>query len=137
MRYCGHKRPGVTTLEAAFVYPGFLLLLIGLLVGAAGVFRYQEVASLAREGSRWVSVRGATYQLYTGKPAATPADVYNNVIKPEAVALDLSRLDYSVTWNPDNQQNSLVTVTITYHWLPEAFLGGINLTSTSTAQVSY
>jgi Flp pilus assembly protein TadG len=130
-------RAGVTVLEAAFIYPLFFLLMIGLLVGALGVFRYQEVASLARESARWTSVRGATYSLYTGQSAATPSDVYNNVIRPKAVALDLSRLDYSVTWKPDNRQNSLVTVTITYHWLPEAFLGGIDLTSTSTMPISY
>jgi Flp pilus assembly protein TadG len=130
-------RHGVTVLEAALVYPLFFLLMIGLLVGALGVFRYQQVASLAREAARWASVRGATYELYTGQPAATPTDVYNNVIRPRAVALDLTRLNYSVTWNPDNRQYGLVTVTITYHWLPEAFLGGIDLTSTSTMQVSY
>jgi Flp pilus assembly protein TadG len=137
MLYRTRPRAGATVLEAAFVYPVFFLLVIGLMVGALGVFRYQEVASLSREGARWAAVRGATYQLYTGNSAATAADVYDNAIRPNAVALDLSHLDHSVSWSPDNRQGGLVTVTLTYHWLPEAFLGGIDLTSTSTMQVSY
>jgi hypothetical protein len=42
-----------------------------------------------------------------------------------------------VSWNPDNQQKSMVTVTVTYQWLPEAFLGGVTLSSTSSMMVSY
>jgi Flp pilus assembly protein TadG len=131
------RRRGVTALEAAVVYPVFLLFLIGLVVGALGVFRYQEVSSLAREGARFASVRGASYQLYTGKTAATPKDVYDNVIKPGAIALDPARLDYAVTWSPDNRQGSHVTVEVSYNWVPEAFFGGVDLTSKATMPISY
>ena len=131
------RRRGATLVECAIVLPVTFFLILALLIGGMGVFRYQEVASLSREGARWAAVRGATYQLYTGNSAATAADVYDNAIRPNAVALDLSHLDHSVSWSPDNRQGGLVTVTLTYHWLPEAFLGGIDLTSTSTMQVSY
>jgi hypothetical protein len=113
------------------------LFVIGLIVGGLGVFRYQQVASLAREGARYASVRGYKYQQVTGSPAATPADVYNDVLLPGAVALDQASLGYSVTWSPDNHQGSAVNVRVTYQWIPEAFLGGITLSSTSTAVVSY
>ncbi len=123
--------------ECAIAYSSIMLLMFGLIVGGLGVFRYQEVASLAREGSRYASVHGAAYNQATGKPAATAADVYNNAILPKAVALDPSLLTYNVTWNPDNNQGSTVTVKVTYNWIPEAFLPSMYLSSTSTAVVQY
>lgn len=111
---------------------------MGLIIMALGVFRYQEVASLARESARWASVRGLQYQNATGEWAATPKDVYEKVIKPRAKLVNADTLAYTVTWNPDDKrQGAKVTVTITYHWVPEAFFGGIDLTSTSTMLVSY
>src|SRR5260370_29294594 len=108
------RRRGAVILECAIVYPITFMLVFGLIIGGLGVFRYQEVGFLAREGSRYASLHGATYQLETGKPAATASAVYNNAILPKAVALDPSKLTYSVAWNPDNKAGSTVTVTLTY-----------------------
>jgi Flp pilus assembly protein TadG len=130
-------RKGAALVEFAMVAPVFLLFVIGLVIGGLGVLRYQEVASLAREGARYASVHGKKYEGTTGDPAATPQDVYTTVIQPKAVALDPSRLSYSVTWDPDNRQGNLVSVQVSYQWLPEAFLGGMTLSSTSTVRVSY
>jgi Flp pilus assembly protein TadG len=81
------RRRGGTVVECAVIYPLTFLLIIGLMVGGFGVFRYQEVASVAREGARWASVHG--YQSVqeanggaTNPILTTPADVYNNAIKP-------------------------------------------------------
>ena len=137
MLHSPRRRRGTHALECAVVFPVIFLLLFGLLIGALGVFRYQEVASLAREGARYASVRGQEYQQVTGRPAATAADVYNNAIAPRAVILTPSQLNSSVTWNPDNRQGSTVTVTVTYQWVPEAYLGGMTLSSTSTTPISY
>ena len=137
MRIRHQPRPGATVVESALVLPAFFLFTLGLVIGALGVFRYQEVAALAREATRYASVRGAAYAQATGKPAATPTDVYKNAIEPGAISLDPSQLTYKVTWAPDNRQGSQVTVQVTYHWVPEAFLGGMDLTSTSTAIMSY
>lgn len=134
---CRCRRKGVTVLECAIILPVFFLLVIGVMVGATGVFRYQEMAALAREGARWASVRGQAYQFYTNQPAATAKDVYEQVIRPKSVALDQKKLTYSVTWEPDNRQGSRVTVRVSYEWLPEAFLGRINLSSTSSMLMSY
>jgi hypothetical protein len=95
-------------------------------------------------------VHGTQYANDTKNPAATPTDVYNQVIVPNATALDLTQMQCSVTWSPTNspyhtatvngQQVKVantVTVTITYQWVPEAFLGGITLTSTSVTVMSY
>jgi Flp pilus assembly protein TadG len=130
-------RRGITLVESALILPVFFLLVIGMIVAGLGVFRYEEVASLSREGSRWASVHGNTYAQATGNSPATAEDVYNQAILPNVVALDQSKLTYAVTWSPDNRQGSRVTVQVKYHWVPEAFLGGMDLASTSTAIVSY
>jgi Flp pilus assembly protein TadG len=138
-------RAGASAVEFAVVAPVAFLFVLALVIGGMGIFRYQELASVAREASRWASVRGAQYQQDTGQPAATAQDVYNNVIAPNAIGMDTTKLSYSVTWNADNRPyhttivnnqlvpvSNTVTVTLTYQWVPEAFFGGYTLTSTST-----
>lgn len=130
-------RRGATTVEFAIVASTVLLLLIGLIVGALGVFRYQEVARLAREGARYAAVHGATYSRVTGNPPATATDVYQNVILPRSVILTPARLSSGVTWSPDNQPGSQVTVTVQYQWLPEAYFGKMTLSSTASIPMAY
>jgi Flp pilus assembly protein TadG len=144
------KRAGATVIECAVVYPVTFLLLLGLIVGGLGMMRYQECATLAREATRWASVHGAQYARDSGTTPPTAVDIYNQVIAPRAVGLDLTRLNYSVTWNTSNspahilivngnfvEVTNTVTVQITYHWIPEAYLGGITLGSTSVMPMSY
>jgi Flp pilus assembly protein TadG len=144
-----HKRRGTTTVELAITCPIAFFLIFATIVGGLGVFRYQQVASLAREGARWASVHGSDYALETGQPAATPEDVFNTAIQPLAVALDASQLTYSVTWDSSNEPltvhsnyedplGNTVTVRVNYTWFPEMYLAGpFTLTSTSTAQMVY
>ena len=151
MRRALQRRPGATVVECAFVYPVFFLLVLGLLVGAAGIFRYSQLASLTRETARYASVHGAQYAKEMKVTAPTPADLYNNVVLAREVGFDTSQLNYSITYSTDNSpfhttldannnvipiQNT-VTVTLTYQWLPEAFLGGVTLSSTSVMPMSY
>jgi Flp pilus assembly protein TadG len=134
------RRSGATAVEAAVILPVLLIFTIGVVIGGLGIFRYQEVALLAREGSRWASVHGATYQSEAGAASpVTATDVYNNGMKPLVVALDTSKLTYTVTYSPDmTSPNSSVTVTVNYQWLPEAYLiGPIKLSCTSTRLMAY
>jgi len=132
-------RSGATIVECALVYPLTLLLVLGLIIGAGGVFRYEEVASLAREGARWAAVRGSQYASETRNSAATKDDVYTNAIKPNAVSLDAAQLACDVTWCPSNvPPDSTVTVTVTYTWLPEGYgIGPFTITSSSTMAMCY
>jgi Flp pilus assembly protein TadG len=145
------RRSGATAVECAFIYPVVFLLILGLLVGAAGIFRYSQLASLSREAARYASVHGGQYAKEMNVTAPAPADIYNNVVLGSAVGFDTSQLSYSITYNTSNWpyhttldannnvipiQNT-VTVTLTYQWLPEAFLGGITLSSTSVMPMSY
>jgi Flp pilus assembly protein TadG len=142
-------RRGTTSIEFGITCPIVFFLVFAIIVGGLGVFRYQEVAAMAREGARWASVRGSDYAEETGQPGATAADIYNNAILPGAVGLNPSQLSYSVTWNETNEPlrvdndvqhpvGNTVTVTVTYQWFPEMYLvGPYTLTSTSTAQMIY
>jgi Flp pilus assembly protein TadG len=132
-------RRGVTIVECAIIYPLTLLLILAIIIGGLGIFRFQEMASLAREGARYASVRGAKYeQSVVGATAATQDSVYTNAIQPRLVMLDESQLTCTVTWpDGDNKQGSRVQVTVSYNWVPEAYLGGITLSSTSTMFIAY
>ena len=145
------KRPGTTVVEFTAVFPVLLSLMLAIVVGGMGVFRYQEVATLAREAARYASVHGTQYAKEAATTPPTPTDIFNHAIAKREVALDLSRLTSAVTYNTANQpyhtkvdsegnivpvQNT-VQVTLTYQWIPEALLGGFTLTSTSVMPMAY
>jgi Flp pilus assembly protein TadG len=162
------RRRGSHILELALVCPLLILLSIGTAVVGMGVFRYQQMASLARAGARWASMRGWQYQQdlnpnsQPGLPMAATAQDVSNYIASQAVLLNTSpnALNVQVSWNPDNKQShplldasgtpqvdssgnvilvgNVVTVTVTYNWIPEAlFAGPISLSSTATIPMSY
>lgn len=151
-RLVRQRRCGAFAAESAVVLPTLLFLIFAIVVGGFGVFRYQQIAMLAREGARYASVHGGQYQAETGKPAATPQDVYNNAIVPLATNLDLSQMSYSVNWSNNSNMpycvdvnhdyetptRNTVTVTIWYNWFPEVFLvGPIVMSSSSTVPMYY
>jgi Flp pilus assembly protein TadG len=142
------RRPGATAVEMALVAPVFFLLLFGLLIGGLGIFRYNQVSHLAREGARYACVRGQDYHIDTKMPAATPDSIYQNAVKPSAFTLDQSRLTCAVTWDQSNSPRrysptgiattNYVIVTVSYQWIPENWVfPPITLTSTSKMPMSY
>jgi len=144
------SRRGAAAIEFAIVGSAAFTILIVLMVGGLGVFRFQQVAALARGASRWASVHGTQYASDTKNTAATATDVYNNAIAPYATGLNLSKLTYSVTWNTSNSPShtatvnnqqvgvaNTVAVVINYQWTPEAFFGAQTLSSTSVSVMSY
>jgi Flp pilus assembly protein TadG len=150
MRLRSPRRDAATAVEFAVVAPVAFLMILGIAIGGMGVFRYQQVAHLARDASRWASVHGTSYAADTGNTAATATDVYDAAIKPRAAGLSLSKLNYSVNWNSSNSPSTTktvngsqvttantVTVTVTYNWVPEAYLGGVTLSSSSTSVMQY
>ncbi len=126
-------RHGTTIVEMAIVGPLTFLLLIGLVVGGLGVFRYNQVAALARESARWAAVRGRTFERVEHGTPITKADLLSNVIVPRATALDLDRLSCDLTWD---DKKRVVCVTVEYQWLPEAFFPAMKLISSATSVVS-
>ena len=123
---------------------------LGFIIGVMGVFRYQEVATLSREASRYAAVHGKDYAKETGNPAPTPTDIYNQIIVPKSIALDPSQITYTITYDQTNNPvrpiisngdvtfiYNTVTVVVTYQWIPELFFGGVTLQSSSSMQMYY
>jgi hypothetical protein len=126
-------RRGVTTAECGVVYSVTMLLIVGTIVEGFGVFRYQQLSLLAREGARWASVHGATYQQEKNQPASTSDDVLKNVISPMMVGLDPTQLTCTLTMT-----STTATVSLTYSWTPEGFFNSpITLTSKSVMPITY
>lgn len=142
------RRPGAVTLETALVYPVVFFIIMALVVGGLSVVRYQQVASLAREGARWASVHGGQYELEQEEPAATAADVHRLGVLPRAALVGADEVSTAVSWDDDGKmpayvdasgvaRTNRVRVTVTYRWLPELFLGGKTMTCTAEMPVTY
>lgn len=134
VKYSHHQRSGAVMVEMAIVLQLLFLLVIGLCVGELGAFRYHQVAALAHEGARWASVHGKEYAKQNNKTIATKEDIFENVIKPRAVGLDLNKISPEVTWNAEG---SLVTVTIQYTWTPEYFFSVRKFSCVAVTLVTY
>jgi Flp pilus assembly protein TadG len=152
----GKQRRGATVVEFAIVGPVLILLLIGFSVLTMGVFRYQQVAYLARQGGRYASTHGAQYRVDNGLPSGDStvwsSDVRDNGVLPWTASIDPEALTTAISWSAGNNKanaanpasgststiDNSVTVTVTYDWLPEGFLSGpIQLTSTVTMPMHY
>ena len=143
------RRRGSVLIESAAIYPILFLIILAIILLGLTVFRFQQVAHIAREASRWASVHGAQYAKETGNPAATPTDVYNSAILPMASGMDPTGISYSVTWNSSNSPthsvvksgtvtavSNTVLVKVTYTWNTGLF-GTIPVSSTSVNIMSY
>jgi Flp pilus assembly protein TadG len=150
-----HRRRGSALVESAMVYPVLFLLVLGIVILGISVFRYQQVAHIAREGSRWAAVHGARYSRETGLPKTTPQSVYDKVIVPQAAGMGLDGITYAVTWTTNQEQThsavvidpatgndkvvtvaNTVSVTVTYSWNTGLF-GTIPVSSTSVMVMSF
>jgi Flp pilus assembly protein TadG len=142
----------------AVVIPVLLLLMCGLIVGGIGVFRYQQVGCIAREGARWASVRGADYAADTGLASPTTQQIISNGVLPLAVSMDPTRITVQVEWidqssntawnwdaSPKNVRSitatgeyvtNTVQVTVTYVWSPGIFWDPMTLQSVTQMPMS-
>jgi Flp pilus assembly protein TadG len=145
------RRRGSAAVEAAIVFPVLMFLLLALIVGGIGVFRYQQVALLSQEASRWASVRGADFQKDADAPSPTRDQILQQAALPLAVGMDPSQLSLQVQWidqgngtvqdwdsapkyvksqTPKGEWvTNTVRVTVTYQWAPGLLVGPLTLTS--------
>jgi Flp pilus assembly protein TadG len=121
-------RHGATIVECAIVYPITFLLLLAIVIGGMAVFRYQEVAALARSAARYASTHGAQYRRDAGWATGSPGtsagsqggmhwysvnptqaegtdtswagDIYDKGARPNLVALDPAKLSCKIGWPP-------------------------------------
>ncbi|MCI0460168.1 MAG: pilus assembly protein [Gemmataceae bacterium] len=150
------RRAGATVVEFALIGPMLLVLVLGFAVLATGVYRYQQIAYLAREGTRYASTHGAQYRadnrLPPGDQATWTQEIRDQAILPQSTALNPQQVTVTASWSTGNNQANAgasttsfqsttpntVTVTVTYRWVPEAFIPGyFILRSTATAPMAY
>jgi Flp pilus assembly protein TadG len=128
-------RRGMSLVESAVVYPVTIMLIMGTIILGVGIFRYQQLQSLAREASRYSSVRGPSYvAAQSGNTEATTSTVLAYV---QSLAVGLSGLDCTQVTYSSGSSPCTVTVTLTYTWRPEGFFGSTTWTVTSTDLVTY
>ena len=148
IRSTSSRRRATSLVEAALTYSVVILLTIGVIVVSLGVYYYNQVASLAREGARYASVHGGQYAAETGNTMATQLSVYNSAIQPKAIGFDTTQLNATVTWTDSGEMptyvnssgnvvTNQVTVTVSYQWQPLLFLGTMTLQSTSVMLMQY
>lgn len=133
----GPSRSGAVAIESAFVVPLALFLILGLIVGAHGIFAYQEVASLAREGARYASVRGTRYEASTPHSVPTAQEVYENAIRPKIVSLNEANLTYDISWPYGYRPDNPVIVKLEYTWMPGVIFGDLVFKSTSVKTITW
>src|SRR5688572_7540202 len=92
------KRQGAVLVEVAVVLPLLLLLLLAAIDTASAVYRYQQVATLAREGARYASVHAGMYAEEKKLPVATVTDVKTFAVMPRAVNMTAEKLSCTLTW---------------------------------------
>ena len=140
-------RRGTSAVEAAIVYPLTMLLLLGTVILGLGVFRYQQIQSLACEGARYASVHGPGYAAANPQMGYATSQSVQGYIEggnPQgqnlAVGLETSNLTFTVTWNPNPPTTttpSTVSVEVTYTWAPEGYFKTMTLSATSVMPVTY
>jgi hypothetical protein len=61
MRLATKPRKGTHVVECAVVYPFVFFIILATIVGGLGIFRYQQMAFLSREASRYCATHAASY----------------------------------------------------------------------------
>lgn len=109
------RRSGAALVEAAIVIPVALFLLYVVFCGTVMVLTVNEVDTSAREGARWASVRGWSYEFNTKQPAATANEI-KTYTKTQRVTLDDARMNVNVGWDSSNRPGNYVIVEVRYQW---------------------
>ncbi len=128
------ERRGVSAVEAAIVYPVTMLLLIGTIVVGIGVFRFQQIQFLAREGARYASVHGPDY---ASENSASEANTQTVLAYVQELAVGLPGLNCTSVTYSSAALPCTVSVTLTYTWTPEGLWQPMTWTVTSTMPVTY
>jgi TadE-like protein len=100
------KRSASHTVECALVFPILFFFIMGIFVGAMGIFRYQQVCYLAREVACYASTHAGQYQQENAQaitagtlPNVNEAYLKTNIIAANAANLDPASLSVSINLN--------------------------------------
>lgn len=142
-----HRERGASLAETAIVMSVVLALLFGIIDFGRALYTYSFVATLAREGARWMIVRGSQCTLLDDCGAQTP-QLQSYLQSLNEGATNASKITASAQFptctgsaggNGPNGPGCVVLVTVQY---PFAFIAPfvskatINMTSTSQMVIS-
>ncbi len=106
LKQCQRRRSGAHLVECALVFPIVFFVILTIVVGGMGVYRYQQVCYLAREAARYASVHAGQYQqekaaaITAGTlPNATESYIIANVITANATNMDSANTQVSININ--------------------------------------
>lgn len=134
LRNFAEDRRGVVAVEFALVIPIFLLMTYGFMELGRALFIQNSLGHAVYEAQRYAIVHGAS--------SSSPADedAIEAVILEKAGVLDGDLLTVDVTYSPDNEPGSVVTIQATYAFdymtglLP---LDAFDMVSTSSATIAH
>ena len=131
LRRLKSDRAGGLAIEFGFAMPVLFLFTIGLFDMSMLVWSSSTIENAAAEGARFAVVNGATAQ----NPASA-ADV-ETFIRAQAVGVPASALNVDVSWQPNNQSGSRVTVALdyTHNFLVGDLIGLEPMTVTKTSRM--
>jgi hypothetical protein len=139
------ERPGTNLVEFALIGNVVLLLILGLIMGGMGIFRYQEMAHLARLTARYAASHAGQYAKENSQaiqagtlPDANEAYLLNNIVKANAVALDPALIQVQVSINrPDGTFDWDDTASTSNRWPTTTTGSNQQVTNTVTVTVTY
>src|SRR5690348_6353444 len=96
------NQKGTVIVESAITLVVLLVMLLGIVEGGRLIWTYNTLAFVAREGTRYATVRGSN----SSSPATTgTVDTY---VKGQATGLDPSLMTVTTTWSPSNSPGGFV-----------------------------
>jgi Flp pilus assembly protein TadG len=120
---------GSTLVEFAFILPLLVMIMCGVIDFGRALYAYHFVSDVAREASRWASVRGKQCTAWPQACPANQADVQNYVtgIVPPGIDSSQQSLSVSAAWMPPpgnpascvgpvNNPGCAVQVRVTYNF---------------------
>ena len=94
------RQCGAVIVEQAFILPLMLALLFGVIDMSRALYAYHYVGYMAREATRWASVRSGTLNA----PQANQGTVQQFVKNVAGQGLDTSKISATAVWiSPPNQ----------------------------------
>ncbi len=127
-----HK--GTAFIEFALIAPIFFLVTFGIIDFGRMMWLNNTVEHAATEGARYAAVRGSN------KPSPATETQVVSFVQNRADGMALTTSEIAVTWTPNNNAGSTVTVQVTYNYeyIIAGFLGfdPVDLQGTSTMVVN-
>lgn len=101
----GARQRGATLVEQALILPILVALFFGIVDMGRALYSYSYVSYIARDATRWASVRTTNLN---GTPV-TQADVTNYVKNVSGMGLDAARITATTNWIAPANETPLCT----------------------------